>query len=102
MLKVTGRDVAEAEYAAQITDGSWTLMGDDLAAAASTAVTLRATANLSDRSGEVLRFVAKHPAGVRAGDVAKSSTCRRRRPVSGQPSGSVAASDESLLSLLET
>ncbi len=72
LLKITGRDVVEAEYAAEVTDGSWTLMGNDLAAAASTAITLRATANLSDRSGEVLRFVAKHPEGVRAGDVAKS------------------------------
>jgi RecA-family ATPase len=72
LLKVTGRDVLEAEYAVTVEDGTWRLMGDTLDAAANTAVTLRATANLSDRSAEVLRFVTKHPEGVRAGDVAKA------------------------------
>ena len=31
---------------------------------------MRATVNLGDRSAEILRFVAAHPQGVRAGDVA--------------------------------
>ena len=72
LLKVTGRDVVEGEYAVSVIDGCWTLMGDTLAEAAGNAVTLRETANLSDRTAEVLRFVVKHPEGVRAGDVAKA------------------------------
>lgn len=71
LLKVTGRDVLEGEYAVTIDDGNWLLMGRSLEDAAGAAVTIRATANLGDRSAEVLRFVAKHPDGVRAGDVAK-------------------------------
>jgi hypothetical protein len=72
LLKVTGRDVAEAEYAVTTKDGNWLLMGGNLEDAASVAATIRATANLGDRSAEILRFVNKHPRGVRAGDVAKA------------------------------
>jgi hypothetical protein len=72
LLRVTGRDVVEGEYAVSIEDGCWTLIGDTLADAAASAVTLRQTVNLSDRTAEVLRFVVKHPEGVRAGDVANA------------------------------
>lgn len=70
LLKVTGRDVMEGEYAVTIEDGTWRLMGDTLNESAEAAVTLRATANLGDRQAEILRFVNKHPEGVRAADVA--------------------------------
>jgi hypothetical protein len=73
LLKVTGRDVMEAEYAVTIKDGNWLLMGDTLEDAARAAVTLHATANLGDRSAEILRFVNKHPEGVRRGDVAEAA-----------------------------
>ena len=72
LLKVTGRDVVEAEYAVTTKDGNWLLMGDSLEDAASAAATIRATANLGDRSAEILRYVNKHPQGVRPGDVAKA------------------------------
>jgi hypothetical protein len=72
LLKVTGRDVVEGEYAVTTKDGNWLLMGDSLEDAASIAATIRATANLGERSAEILRFVNKHPQGVRAGDVAKA------------------------------
>jgi hypothetical protein len=72
LLKVTGRDVVEAEYAVTTMDGNWLLMGGSLEDAASIAATIRATANLGDRSAEILRYVNKHPEGVRAGDVAKA------------------------------
>jgi hypothetical protein len=72
LLQVTGRDVVEAEYAATVEKGRWELMGNTLDEAAGTAVTIHATANLGDRSAEILRFVAKHPEGVRRGDVAKA------------------------------
>jgi RecA-family ATPase len=70
LLKVTGRDVVEGEYAVTIEDGIWQLMGDTLNESAEAAVTLRATANLGDRQAEILRFVNKHSKGVRAADVA--------------------------------
>jgi hypothetical protein len=70
MLNVTDRDVVECEYAVSMMDGCF--MDDTLAEAAGNAVTLRETANLSDRTADVLRFVARHPDGVRAGDVAKA------------------------------
>jgi hypothetical protein len=63
LLKVTGRDVVEGEYAVTIKDGTWTLMWDTLNESAEAAVTLRATANLGDRQAEILRFVNKHPEG---------------------------------------
>jgi hypothetical protein len=72
LLKVTGRDVLEGEYAVTVDGGAWSLMGDNLTEAAGTAQTLRATANLGDRSAEVLRLVANHPEGVRAADVASA------------------------------
>lgn len=72
LLKVTGRDVIEAEYAVRTEDGRWSITGDDLMQAAAAATAVRATANLSDRSSEVLRFVAQRPEGVRAADVAEA------------------------------
>jgi len=73
LLKVTGRDVEEAEYAIKITNGGWSLVGDSLAAAARQARTIHATANLGDLSAEVLIFVTLHPDGVRAADVATTN-----------------------------
>lgn len=71
VLKVTGRDVMEAEYAMTLSDkGHWTLKGKNLATAAAAAATVKATAGLADRSSEMVRFIAKHPEGVRAADVA--------------------------------
>jgi hypothetical protein len=72
LLKVTGRDVMEGEYAVTIDDGAWRLIGDTLKESAEAAVTLRATANLGDRQAEILRLVNKHPECVRAGQVAEA------------------------------
>lgn len=70
VLKVTGRDVREAEYAMVAADGSWRLDGATLDAAAATAQEVKATAGLGDRSAEIVAFVARHPDGVSATDVA--------------------------------
>ena len=70
LFKVTGRDVVEQEYAVTVAGGHWSLIGGDLEAAAEAAHTVRATANLSDRSAEIVRFVNLQPNGVRAADVA--------------------------------
>jgi DnaB-like helicase N terminal domain/AAA domain len=64
-LKVTGRDVAEGEYAVRFLDGStWTLDGADLAAAAQRARDAQVTAGLGDRSTETIAYVGEHPEGV--------------------------------------
>jgi AAA domain/Transcriptional regulator, AbiEi antitoxin len=71
LLKVTGRDVPEDEYALRFLDGGhWTLDGDDLAGAAQRARERQVTAGLGDRSTEVVGYVLKHPAGVSPTDVA--------------------------------
>jgi hypothetical protein len=72
VLKVTGRDVTEREYAVEVEDGQWSLIGDTLSDAAKAAVTLKAVAGVGDRSAEVVRYVAAHPAGVRAADTGKA------------------------------
>jgi hypothetical protein len=70
-LKVTGRDVAEGEYAVRFVDGSaWTLDGHDLAAAARRARDAQVTAGLGVRSAEVVELVAQRLEGI---------TPRRRR-----------------------
>lgn len=70
LLKVTGRDVEEAEYAVTVTGGHWTLDGETLAEAAQLARETKATSGLSDRTAEVLRAVEHSPTGIRANEVA--------------------------------
>jgi hypothetical protein len=66
-LKVTGRDVPEAEYALKVADGkAWQLDGTDLRAAAAMARTRDESRSLGDKSGDVLAFVNKHPGVVPA------------------------------------
>jgi RecA-family ATPase len=73
LLKVTGRDVAEGEYAVRFSDGAvWELAGQDLEVAREKAQTVRATAGVSDRMLEVVLYAYEHPEGVRRGDVAKA------------------------------
>jgi hypothetical protein len=65
LIKVTGRDVAEGEYAVRFEDGStWRLDGHDLDDAARAARTRAATAGLGDRSAEIVELVAEHPDGI--------------------------------------
>ena len=71
VLHVTGRDVTEAEYAVDLSRGSWRIAGGNLAAAAREAAGRRATMSLGDRSAEVYRAVAGRPdSSVTAGEVA--------------------------------
>ncbi len=70
LLKVTGRDVPEGEYALMLADGyAWDLDGDDLAEAASRAREARSSAGISDRSAEIIAYVAANPPHVRAAEV---------------------------------
>ncbi|WP_228386669.1 AAA family ATPase [Ornithinicoccus halotolerans] len=70
ILRVTGRDVAEDEYAITTAQGSWTLDGDALADAARKAQEARAVEGLGDRSAEIVRYVSEHEDGVKPTDVA--------------------------------
>jgi hypothetical protein len=77
LLKVTGRDVAECEYAVTFKDGTvWELDGHDLEVAREKAqkvrATTRATAAAGDRMLDVVLYAYEHPDGVRRGDVAKA------------------------------
>ncbi|WP_413450219.1 AAA family ATPase [Georgenia phoenicis] len=69
ILKVTGRDVRENEYAMTAVEGSWTLQGD-LHEASDLARTARTTAGLGDESARVVEYINAHPEGSRAGDIA--------------------------------
>lgn len=73
VLKVTGRDVMEAEYAMNLSDsGSWTLTGDSLAESARQASTARARAGLGDRSAEIVNRVSRSAQGIRLQEVAET------------------------------
>jgi AAA domain len=70
LLKVTGRDIPEAEYALVFEDGRhWRLDGDSLKEAAERARDVRATAGLGDRSAEIIAYVTANPPHVRASEV---------------------------------
>lgn len=64
VLRVTGRDVLENEYAVTVRDGCWIVDGDSLNEAARAAEAARATAGLGDRSAEVVAEVRRHPEGI--------------------------------------
>lgn len=73
LLKITGRDVPENEYALQLVDGvAWQLDGADLGAAAARARQREETAGLSDTTTGVIDFVrAAGAGGITAGAVAE-------------------------------
>lgn len=64
VLRVTGRDVPEGEYALTVSEGSWTIQGSSLADAARAAQQAKATEGLGDRSAEIVEYVNGYPAGV--------------------------------------
>lgn len=70
LLKVTGRDVPEAEYALRLEDGTqWVLDGATLGEAADTATRREDTRSLGDKSKEIVEFVAQHAGPVKAADI---------------------------------
>jgi hypothetical protein len=70
LLRVTGRDVAEGEYALRFVEGStWDLDGANLEEAAARAREARLSGGVGDRSAEIIAYVAANPPHVRAGEV---------------------------------
>lgn len=65
ILKVTGRDVDENEYAVGFSSAQWTLEGPDLESAAQNAASVRATAGVGDTMVSVIDIVtrANNPVG---------------------------------------
>lgn len=74
LLRVTGRDVDESEYALDFQDAAWTLDGQDLAEAADAARERRTeeqtTGGVGDRMADVIRYV-NTSNGTRAAEVAE-------------------------------
>lgn len=70
VLRVTGRDVRENEYAMVSDDGRWELAGKSLSEAAHAAAGLKASTGLGDDSTRVVAFVGEHSSGVTPGQVA--------------------------------
>lgn len=71
VLKVTGRDVLEAEYALTLDGGTWVLDGATLAEAAEAAQQRDESAGRSDISMDIAWFVRQHHDGVTAKNVAE-------------------------------
>ncbi|WP_051753104.1 AAA family ATPase [Streptosporangium amethystogenes] len=70
LINVTGRDVAEGEYAVTMTDGRfWKLDGETLSEAAKNVRKREESAGLSETSNSILDYVGQHPEGVQAKDV---------------------------------
>ncbi|MCI1963289.1 MAG: AAA family ATPase [Ancrocorticia sp.] len=69
-IKLTGRDVEEAEYAAHVSDGFWQLDGDTLTDSARIARSREDSEGLGNDSAAVVEFVGQHPEGVGSPEVA--------------------------------
>ncbi len=61
LFRVTGRDVAEGEYALTMTNGAWRLDATTLAGAAAKARMTSSVAGLGDKSAEMVAFIAANP-----------------------------------------
>lgn len=70
-LFVTARDAAEGEYAMHWDDGTWTLDGGSLEAAAERAQMTERTGGLGDLSQQVLQAVLDSPAGISPATIVK-------------------------------
>ncbi|MBB6343782.1 hypothetical protein FHU36_000291 [Nonomuraea muscovyensis] len=69
LLKVTGRDVPEAEYALKFDGRLWTLDGANLAQAEANAQKREESSNLSETSAGILDFIRRKPEGATAKEV---------------------------------
>lgn len=74
VIRVTGRDVPESEYAVTCNDGSWVIDGATLADAAQAAINAKATDGLGERSSEVIAYVTAQSEPVSPSQVAEALT----------------------------
>lgn len=75
VLKVTGRDVDESEYALRMVEGAWVMHGGSLDYAREAADTVRRQAKadgLSDTMRAMVEYVSSQPEPVRAAQVAEA------------------------------
>lgn len=64
ILSVTARDATEGEYSMRMVDGTWTLTGGSLEAAAAAAEMTRTTSGLGDVSERIVQAVMDAPDGI--------------------------------------
>ena len=72
VLRVTGRDVPEGEYAITSSSGRWSIDGNELAEAARRAAEVKATDGLSELSSRIVAVVAEHPEGIGPAEVGRA------------------------------
>lgn len=71
LIRVTGRDVTENEYAATMREGRWTLAAGSLSEAAQIAQMETKKVGVGDDTAEVIDCVAEFTEGARAKDIAE-------------------------------
>ena len=72
VMRVTGRDVIEQEYALDVAGGRWQLVNGSVADAMAAAASLRVTDGLGGRSRDICEYVRHAPEPVTAGAVAQA------------------------------
>ena len=71
LLKITGRDIREEEYALTLDNGTWQLAGSDLDSAAAAAKSRSDRESLGDTANQILLLVQDYPEGIRRAEVQK-------------------------------
>jgi RecA-family ATPase len=71
VLSVTGRDIAEGEYALRVDKGIWQIDGTDLSSASEAAERRHLSDTRSDRSMEIVSVVAASPSPVSPAEVSE-------------------------------
>ena len=69
ILRVTGRDVIEADYAVSFRDGAWSLDGATLEEARANVRRRAETGALGERSAEIIEFIRGRPSGAKAQEI---------------------------------
>ncbi|MCU1530394.1 MAG: repair protein RadA [Frondihabitans sp.] len=68
-LHVTSRDAHEGEYAVNLTDGRWTLVGGSIQDAARAAQTAQQTSGVGDRMADIITVIGRYEEGISVQDI---------------------------------